>query len=127
MSRRAREEFAQQTAAGSLSVPPSHMALPARPFAAVVYNRISHPSHPVGNAAFALFSVLPFCVLLSCFFSVLEIDNMRVAVGVLCFGFIENIKKSFIMGVRRARGRTRLSIATVDRQARKMCRKSRGK
>lgn len=37
-------------------------------FAAVVYNRISHPSHPVGIVAFALFRYL--FILVSFFFSV---------------------------------------------------------
>lgn len=58
--------------------------------AAVVYNRISHPSHPVGIAAFALFP-LPFYFGFLLFFG-LDIDNLylcvcvSVLVGVLCFG-----------------------------------------
>lgn len=75
--------------------------------AAVVYNRISHPSHPVGIAAFALFP-LPFYFGFLLFFG-LDIDNLYLSVCVCWWAccvlaqrcFIENIKKSFVMGVRR--------------------------
>lgn len=74
--------------------------------AAVVYNRISHPSHPVGIAAFALFP-LPFYFAFPLFFG-LDIDNIYICVCVCVGGrvvfwrcLIENIKKSFVMGVRR--------------------------
>lgn len=109
---RDRYEFALQ--AHFLYSPPH----PSRPFAAVVYNRISHPSHPVGNVAFALF----FCpcylfILLSFFFSVTNIDKIYECVCVCVYRwaccvlaqccFIENIKNSFIMGVQRKRKRQR--------------------
>lgn len=48
--------------------------------AAVVYNRISHPSHPVGIAAFALFP-LPFYFAFPLFFG-LDIDNIYMCVCV---------------------------------------------
>lgn len=99
LGERKRNEFALQMAAGSLSAPLTPLSLPltahsplgsAWALAAVVYNRISHPSHPVGIAAFALFP-LPFYFAFLLFFG-LDIDNLYlsvcvcVLVGVLCFG-----------------------------------------
>lgn len=63
------------------SFPSPHSPLgSAWALAAVVYNRISHPSHPVGIAAFALFP-LPFYFAFRLFFG-LDIDKICLCVCV---------------------------------------------